>query len=275
MTNIQYYTIHEQNDNLYIMDKPLCLNVVGRCNYKHYNFSGHKNGRNDYYLMYLCRGKLKIYYGKSKFVLKSGQVIIYPPHTPVIYKNISDDRIDYRWIHFTGNQAEKLINDANLPLATPVDVSVDEKIISEFQSLFNEYIDRDFLFETTALAKFINIISLFARASARMNKDRNSDSLKFALKYIDENYTNEIDIKKLAEQEHISYAYFRTIFKKKTGISPNQYILMLRLKNASLLLKQTDLSIKEIAESMGFSDQMYFSRIFKKKFGMTPNNYRK
>jgi len=275
LTKIQYYTIHEQNNDLCITDKPLCLNIVGLCSYKHKNIGGHKNGRNDFYLMYLCRGKLKIYYGEKKCILKSGQVIIFPPHTPVMYENISDDRIDYRWIHFTGNKAEKLINDAQLPLSMPIEVSVDEKIISEFQSLFNEYIDRDFLFETTSVAKFINIISLFGRAATHLNTDHSSASLKNALKYIDENYTKEIDIKELAKQEHISYAYFRTIFKKKTGTSPNQYIIMLRLRNASILLKQTELSIKEIAGSVGFSDQMYFSRIFKKRFGMTPKEFRK
>ncbi len=276
MTNIQYYTIHEHNDDLCIMDKSFCLNAVGCCNYKEYNIiGGHKNGRNDFYLMYLCRGKLKIWHGKNECVLKSGQVIIFPPHTPVLYKSLSDDRIDCRWIHFTGNKAEKLIEDAQLPLAMPIEVSIDEKIISEFQSLFNEYIDRDFLFETTSIAKFINIISLFGRAAVRLNKGQISASLKSALKYIDLNYTKTIDIKELAKQEHISYTYFRTLFKKKTGTSPNQYIIMLRLKNAATLLKQTELSIKEIAKSVGFSDQMYFSRIFKKRFGMTPKEFRK
>ena len=275
MTKIQYYTIHEQNSNLCNMDKPLSLNIVGRCSYKHKNLGGHKDGRNDFYLMYLCRGKLKIFHGDNEFILKSGQVIIFPPHIPTLYENISDDRIDYRWIHFTGSKAEKLLKDAHLPLSTPIDVSVDEKIISEFQSLFNEYIDRDSLFEATSIAKFINIISLFGRVAERLNKGTVSDSLKFSLKYIDENYAKEIDIKQLAKQEHMSYTYFRTIFKKKTGTSPNQYIIMLRLRNASLLLKQTDLSIKEVAESVGFSDQMYFSRIFKKRFGMTPKDFRK
>lgn len=276
MTNIQYYTIHEQDSNLSIMDKPLCLNIVGRCNYDLFNvMCGHKNGRNDFYLMYLCRGKLKVQHGENEFILKSGQVIIFPPHVPTIYTNISDDKIDYLWIHFTGNQAEKLISDAHLTLATPIEVSIDEKIISAFQSLFKEYIDRDFLFETTSTAKFINIISLFGRAAARLNKGTISESLKFSLKYIDENYAKEIDIKELAKQEHMSYTYFRTIFKKRTGTSPNQYIITIRLRNASLLLKQTELSIKEIAESVGFSDQMYFSRIFKKRFSMTPKEFRK
>ncbi len=275
MTNIQYYTIYEQDNNLCIMDKPFCLNIVGHCSYGLNNIAcGHKNGRNDFYLMYLCRGKLKIQHREKEFILKSGQVIIFPPHIPVLYTNITDDKIDYLWIHFTGNKAEQLINDAQLPLGTPTEVSIDEKIISEFQSLFNEYINRDFLFETTSIAKFINIISLFGRAAVRLKKDHISDSLKFTLKYIDENYTKEIDIKELAKHEHMSYTYFRTIFKKKTGTSPNQYIITIRLRNASLLLKQTELSIKEIAESVGFSDQMYFSRIFKKRFGMTPKEFR-
>ena len=276
MTIVQYYTIHKQNDDLCIMDKPLCLNAVGSCNYRQYNIvNGHKNGRNDFYLMYLCRGELQTWHDKKECILKSGQLIIFPPHVPVLYKNISDDRIDYRWIHFTGNQAEKLLSDAQLPIGKPIDISIDEKIISEFHSLFNEYIDHDFLSETTAIAKFIHIVSLFGRAATQLNKGHISISLINALKYIDENYTKAIDIKELAKQEHISYTYFRAIFKKKTGASPNQYIIMLRLRNASRLLKQTELSVKEVAETVGFSDQMYFSRIFKKRFGVTPKDFRK
>ena len=73
----------------------------------------------------------------------------------------------------------------------------------------------------------------------------------------------------------MSVRNFQRIFKEATGMSPNNYLLEMRIQRASKLLTETDTAIYNISEQVGISDWFYFSKAFKKKFGVSPLNYRK
>lgn len=65
------------------------------------------------------------------------------------------------------------------------------------------------------------------------------------------------------------------VFKEAYGITPYQYLLQKKLTLAKMMLKDTRLPIKEIAENLGFQDNHYFSSFFKKQTGTSPQQYRK
>ena len=168
------------------------------------------------------------------------------------------------------------MKNARLPLNRPINVSVDERILSAFQQLFAEFMERDFLFHTSIVSKLVDVCTLFGRAAASLlEENRDGVTLSASLRYIDEHYAKPISVKDLANLEHISCGHFRVLFKQKTGMTPTYYITALRLRNACVLLKQTDLTVKEIALSVGFSDQMYFTRVFTKQFGIPPKSFRR
>lgn len=276
MKNKSYYTDTVETNNICVKDKPLYINCAGVCALQTDFSGGNKYGRKDFYMMYVYCGKLDITYANTSCILNSGQLLIFSPKTPYSYHNVPGISTGYYWIHFTGTMAEMLINSTNLYTNTPISISVDERIISIFQHIFDEYVTRDELFHTAIIARLIELCTLFGRARISLqNKNRKNISLNKALKYIDDHYAKHITVKDLADSEHLSCGHFRVIFKQKTGMSPTDYITALRLRNACVLLKQTDLTIKEIAQSVGFSDQMYFSRVFTKQFGIPPKIFRK
>lgn len=94
------------------------------------------------------------------------------------------------------------------------------------------------------------------------------------LKFIEENYAENITTAQLAEKCYLSEYYFCRFFKKQTGHSLTEYINKLRIEKSKLLLQNTQLSISEISYQVGFSDTNYFCRIFKKYTGLTPNSTR-
>ena len=95
-----------------------------------------------------------------------------------------------------------------------------------------------------------------------------------ALRIIEERYLREIDIKWLAAKAGISVPYLHQLFHREMGCPPLQFILQKRLERAKLLLRSTELPIKQIAQESGFRDVSGFCRTFRLKTGTTPAKYR-
>jgi AraC-like DNA-binding protein len=95
-----------------------------------------------------------------------------------------------------------------------------------------------------------------------------------ALKYIEENYTNDITLELIAEEVGLSCFYFSRLFKKTTGMNFNVYLTRLRLDKAQTLIKSTSKTILEIAYETGFSSIRTFNRAFKTGKGCTPGSLR-
>jgi len=68
---------------------------------------------------------------------------------------------------------------------------------------------------------------------------------------------------------------FARLFKRHTGVSVHGYVLELRLQRAQELLVENRLSVNQVAEAIGFTDQFYFSRLFSRRFGVPPSRLRK
>lgn len=95
------------------------------------------------------------------------------------------------------------------------------------------------------------------------------------IRYIKKSYTQPITLSDVCEQLHYSCSYVSHLFKQHTGRSFRQYLTELRLNAAKTLLRYSELSITEIAFSVGFEDSTYFASIFKKYSKTSPSAYRK
>jgi AraC-like DNA-binding protein len=94
------------------------------------------------------------------------------------------------------------------------------------------------------------------------------------LKYIHKNYTRKITLEELSRSFNINKEYLCRVFKKVYGVSPIHYVNYLRLEKAKDLLSETDLSVTEISELVGFNSIHYLSRYFTEKEGITPIEFR-
>lgn len=92
--------------------------------------------------------------------------------------------------------------------------------------------------------------------------------------YIAHSWDRKITLEEIAESVHLSQSYSSALFKNETGSSIMEYIIDLRIQKACEMLKYSDRSVTEIAESAGFCDIFYFSRMFKKSLGTSPTAYR-
>jgi AraC-like DNA-binding protein len=83
-----------------------------------------------------------------------------------------------------------------------------------------------------------------------------------------------LQVATLAAVVNLSRSHYTTLFRRVTGYAPLRYLNHLRMQRAVQLLNATNLSIKEISDQVGFSDQFYFSRAFSKLHGHSPSEHR-
>jgi len=105
-------------------------------------------------------------------------------------------------------------------------------------------------------------------------EEQNPKAIEIAIARILSEFGHELDMKLLARELGVSYRWFRSMFARYTGLSPNQYLLETRILRARSLLADSDLSMKEIAAQTGFEDQHYFSRLFRQRLNLTPSAWR-
>ena len=102
-----------------------------------------------------------------------------------------------------------------------------------------------------------------------------NDSLKKAIAYIRLNYQSEITMNDVAEYAGISERYLRRLFSQYLNLSPLDYLNQMRINRAIELLRNTEMSVKEICYLCGFRSPQYFSRIFKQQMGISPREVAK
>lgn len=99
--------------------------------------------------------------------------------------------------------------------------------------------------------------------------------MELARTYLREHYAELVDMADFASRMGFSAAYLTKLFHKFEGCSPIKYLTNLRLREAKHLLVNTDLSIKEVGDRVGYPDQFYFSNVFRKATGASPSVYRR
>ena len=98
--------------------------------------------------------------------------------------------------------------------------------------------------------------------------------LESAVQLINKHKFEKLSLDELAQCCHCSRSSFEKKFRRVFGTPPGQYLLNLRLSAAESMLRETDDSCAQIAETCGFANQFIFSRLFSKRYGISPRNYR-
>lgn len=104
---------------------------------------------------------------------------------------------------------------------------------------------------------------------------RYSPTILMALSCIHHTYTHDLSLSQLSEYVYANPSTLSSDFNAEVGVSLSEYITGLRIARAQALLRETDASIRDIAQQSGFSGVKYFREIFKKQTGLSPLVYRK
>ena len=229
--------------------------------------------------------------GNAFLFTEEGKVELEPGEMYFIngYKIISQNcpvSFGVNWLHFISDSI--FIKQAllNFPVATKLNASCKIQLKSDFalfESFFQEYSNNYKGIGRNVLASYFKIQSLIIKIISVLVENSDLETFHLsgqgsrllkAIEFINANYKSTITLKQLAGLCFMSENYFHSLFKKEFTVTPNNYILQLRMNEALNLLSNTNLSIKEVARECGYIDAAYFSRTFSKYFGLSPNKYR-
>lgn len=125
---------------------------------------------------------------------------------------------------------------------------------------------------------FRQVLLLASRAAPDRFDFNGSEELKNCAKvqlWIEQHFAEDIRIQDITDKLLLNSAQLSRAFKKATGYTPKQYMMLNRIALAKELLIHTDGSVNEIANRSGFMDASNFIRYFKQEQGVTPNEYRR
>ncbi len=97
--------------------------------------------------------------------------------------------------------------------------------------------------------------------------------LRQTIEYIEAHLTADLRLEEMAENAQMSPYTFGRLFRQTTGLTPHQYLLRARIKEAKRLLREGKSPIADISLQLGFSDQSHFTRVFHKITGVTPKKF--
>ncbi|AGB42395.1 DNA-binding domain-containing protein, AraC-type [Halobacteroides halobius DSM 5150] len=239
-------------------------------------------GVRDYFLIhYVFAGQGTFKKENKEYKIKDKQAFLICPNVVSSYQADTDNPWTYAWVGFNGLKAETYLDLASFNQENPVLPRVEDDSIIE---IFNKLNDIEKLNQNKEI-KLLGLLYLLISRLIETNgshlsyhnnlNNQKEGYIKRAISFIENNYHRKITVSELANYVGIDRSYLWSIFKKKVSTSPQQFIIHFKINKARELMKKSNISIREVAQSVGYKDPLAFSKIFKKKEGISPAEFKK
>lgn len=240
-----------------------------------YNYEVLKNA----VIHYVTKGYGTFKFNGKVYNLKQGDIFILLKGMQVEYVASIDNPWEYYWIGFSGSNANEYLNRTSITNSCVANCEENSKIpqiilnMCEISKTYNPSRSDDILLLKELYSLLYALIEEFPKPFEYKDKELHT-YIQDALNFINSNYMHSITVQEIADYVNLSRSYLYKMFIKNLGISPQRYLINLRMYKATLLLKGTKFPIGEVANSVGYSDSLLFSKTFSKHFSMSPLNYR-
>lgn len=263
---------------------------------KHNCFSPPLNHEHTFFeLAYVYDGTCRQTICEQNLELVTGDLIIIPPgirHTISVFDNsvILNCLIKKSTLH---NIFFSFLNKPNILSAfflnniysengnsyvifhTGSDADIRQRFLYIYWEFINKSMYYDQMMNNTLLIIFGLLIRNYEKSAELPTFTQKTDVQRFALlQYIQENFSS-ITLEMIAERFHYTPEYTSQLIRKTTGQTFTDILQKIRTEKAQVLLQDTNLSVTNIAQQVGYENVEHFIRIFKKKLHMTPTEYRK
>lgn len=240
--------------------------------------------KNHFLFHYVISGKGNLttkdnLYGTKSYNLQKDTGFIIFPEQVAFYSADEENPWEYAWLEFDGIKIAEILNTINLtkdyPIYIPQNIQIANLIKQEILYIVNNSTETSLNLIAHLYLFFDYLIKATTMEKETLGGKLKDFYIREAISFIEQNYQNDITIEDIANWCNLNRSYLTKLFKKYKNISLQQFLIKYRMSKACEKLKITSLSIKDIGESIGYSNQLNFSRAFKNQFGISPSEYRK
>lgn len=235
--------------------------------------------RDCYHLHAVLSGQGVLYVRGQELRPQAGQLFLLKDGEEVRYVADLCEPWRYCWVTYSGTNAGAISEEMGFGegvycLDSTVDVGQFYDLVVKMHEKpqmdrVNDLRRRGILLEYLALA-----MEATTAPGARFAHERSTAYyIQRAVDFINLNYTT-ITVADVVKYIGFDRSYFSAAFKKQAGMSPQEYIIKMRLENSIRLLTHTEWSVQQIAARVGYDDQLAFTRVFKRYYGVSPTKYR-
>lgn len=226
--------------------------------------------RREYYLLHFVAEGCGVYHcGGEDYQVGPGQLFVIRPEEMTVYRADAQNPWHYIWVGF--RVGEPLEEEIRMLLQQNVfTIPNARRVFFEIAASGQLHASR----ELFVCGKVYELLSMMMESCSQQQTDMSNYVLR-AKDYVEANYVSDLSVQGIANYLGLSRSYFSAIFKQSEGVSPQEFIVDLRLRKAGELIAERGYRPGEAAAACGYTDVFNFSKMFKRKFGVPPGRYRR
>jgi len=268
--------VDEQRKNPLVLD--LFISETGEIEVEQGTIWGSEEKLDRYLLVYCTKGNGFVVIEGEQILVSNDQFFIIPKGVSFKFYSVLDINSRLLVAYFDGWKAMRLGKE--FALVRNLIPSVNNMVANRemlFDEIFNN-LSKGFHDENMQYINFCfgHLLATFIYANRTIEDVEAEENpvVNRAINFLNRNLDKKLSLNELANEVGYSHTYLSTIFKKVTNYSPISYFSHLKILKACEYLDYTNMKVKEISFSLGYTDPYYFTKDFTKKMGMSPRNYR-
>jgi AraC-like DNA-binding protein len=212
----------------------------------------------------------------GKQTIVGGMAFLLLPNVWHRYRPDSRTGWSESWVELQGATADALLASGELSAKAVVARGMLETGLDEQLDIIHRHFREAHAgFDPELVGVALRALAIFQRGTTvRPRLSRTEKVVGEVERYFSEHAAEPLNIMDVARRHGVAYSHFRRVFLRKTGLTPWQYVVQLRLMRARKLLASTDATLEEIASLVGFSSSFHLSFAFKKLYGQPPSHWR-
>ena len=227
------------------------------------------------YALVVCvpEGRLRYRLDGKSVIISGTDVLIIPRGVRYYFETVGDEVYQKDVLYLLGVNIDEILDTLGLKSMQPIHLPSLDHLRENFKALYDIIGNKNPQSMSQAVGIAFSILNYLAMYA--VEKENTPALLNVLKSRFSNDFSNRIDLESAAKEYGISTKTISRMFKYHLGVTPGEFRRTARNAAACRLLKTTNLSVKEIADQLGYSNQFHFSSVFKKENGKSPVQYRK
>lgn len=246
----------------------------------------------DARILYILSGRGELLYGEKRALLEPFALCYYPPGVPYYPRSVSEEPMRFVTLNFDFTREYAAVTETQLPVP---EASCDPaRLMNTHLQCGEALFCTPFVMSAPLLNDVMRDIAREFQSFGAHGGDRAAALLQYALyrlcdqtgealgglyhrtlRYLETHYAEPLDNRAIARALNYHPNYLNAAFKRATGETLHRFLRKLRLQKAARLLRESDMTVGEVARAVGFENADHFSAAFSRQYGLSPTRCRR